>query len=106
MKKILAIITSLAVLPVGAALANDVSCHVSAEQVQPWEAVIELANDYLWTINSMKIDDGCYELKITDPGGNTIRATLDPVTLDVIDAKVKWYDSEPRRSTPPAIAAN
>lgn len=106
MKKSLAIIACLVALPVSAVLANDTSCRVSAEQVQPWEAVIELTRDYMWTIGSMKIDDGCYVLKITDPGGNTIRATLDPVTLDVIDAKIKWFDSEPRRPVAPAMAAN
>ncbi|MEO9231461.1 MAG: PepSY domain-containing protein [Devosia sp.] len=106
MKKTLAIITCLAVLPVSAALANDAGCRVPAEQVQPWEAVVELANGYMWTISSMKIDDGCYKLKFTDPGGNTIRATLDPATLDVIDTKIKWYDSEPQQLASPAIAAN
>lgn len=88
MRRMLAALALAAILPAGAALADD-DCRVSPEQMQSWEAVANLANDYGWTISSMELDDGCYELKVTDVGGNAIEAKIDPATLDVIKARLK-----------------
>ncbi len=88
MKRMLATLAVAAALPAGAALADD-DCRVSPEQMQSWEGVAQLANDYRWTITSMEMDDGCYEVLVTDVGGNTIKAKIDPATLDVIKAKIK-----------------
>ena len=101
MKKILAALAILA-LPAGAALADD-DCVVSPEQMQSWEAVAELASDYGWTITEMEIDDGCYELKVTDIGGNTLKAEIDPATLQVIKAKLR--DLAPTAPAAPAAPA-
>lgn len=90
MKRMLATFAFLAVLPAGAVLAEE-HCRVSPEQTQSWEAVAQLAKDYGWTISSMELDDGCYEVKVTDTGGNTIKAVIDPATLDVIKAKLEEY---------------
>lgn len=88
MKRILATLAVLATLPVTTALAGEY-CRVSPQQLQSWEAVVQLANDYGWTITSMEMDDGCYEVNVTDIGGNTIEAVIDPATLDVIKAKLE-----------------
>jgi hypothetical protein len=41
----------------------------------------------------MELDDGCYELNVIDQGGNSLKMTVDPGTLEVIDGKVKrWSD--------------
>lgn len=88
MKRILATLAVLAALPAGAALA-DTHCRVSPEQMKSWEGVVQLANDYGWTITSMELDDGCYEVDVTDIGGNTIEAVIDPATLEVIKAKLE-----------------
>lgn len=39
----------------------------------------------------MEIDDGCYELRVTDEGGNVLRVKLDLETLDVVGGKVKRF---------------
>lgn len=88
MKRILATLAVLATLPATTALADE-HCRVSPQQLQSWEAVVRLANDYGWTITSMEMDDGCYEVNVTDIGGNTIEAVIDPATLDVIKAKLE-----------------
>lgn len=88
MKRSLGTFALLAAIPAGAALADE-NCRVSPEQMQSWEAVAQLAKDYGWTITSMELDDGCYELDVTDRGGNTIEAVIDPATLDVIKARLE-----------------
>lgn len=100
MKRMLATLALVAALPAGMALADD-DCPVSPEQRQSWEAVAQLANDYGWTISSMEMDDGCYELNVTDTGGNTIEAKIDPATLQVIKAKLEAFA---RDATAPAPA--
>lgn len=39
----------------------------------------------------MEIDDGCCELLVTGPGGNTLEAKPDPGTFDVVDARVEKF---------------
>jgi hypothetical protein len=90
MKRMLAALAVLAVLPAGAAFADD-DCVVTPEQMQSWEAVAQLATDYGWTITSTELDDGCYEVHVTDIGGNTIEAKIDPATLDVIKAELEEF---------------
>lgn len=101
MKRMLATLAMLAVLPAGAALADD-DCRVSPEQMQSWEAVAQLAADYGWTITSTELDDGCYEVDVTDRGGNSIEAKIDPATLQVIKAKLEEFAPEAPAAAAPA----
>ena len=39
----------------------------------------------------MKIDDGCYELRVTDASGNVLKVKIDPATLEVVDGSVKRF---------------
>ena len=91
MKTILPALALIVALPAGAALADD-DCTVPADQRQSWEAVTQLAEDYDWTINWVEIDDGCYEVRVTDVAGNSIKADIDPTTLEVIKAKIRLKD--------------
>lgn len=100
MKTTLAALALLAAVPAGAALADD-DCRVPPARMQSWEAVTQLASDYGWTIHWMEIDDGCYEVFVTDRGGNAIKAEIDPATLDVIKARIKAFADEGR--TPAAV---
>ncbi len=90
MKKTLVMLAFLAALPATAALAGE-KCDVMPEQRQSLEALSKLAGDFGWAIDKMKIDDGCYELRVTDGSGNVLKVKIDPVTLDVIDGKVKRF---------------
>jgi hypothetical protein len=90
MKKTLVTLAFLAALPASAALAGE-KCDVMPEQRQPLEALSKLAGDFGWTIDKMKIDDGCYELRVTDGSGNILKVKVDPATLDVVDGKVKRF---------------
>lgn len=92
MKTLLTATAIALALPAGAALA-DVKCDVPTENMQSWESLIQLTEEFGWSISKMKLDDGCYELNVIDQGGNYLKMTVDPATLDVIDGKVKrWSD--------------
>lgn len=92
MKTILTATLLALALPAGAALA-DVTCDVPTGDRQSWEQLIQLTEEFGWSISKMELDDGCYELRVIDQGGNDLKMTVDPATLEVIDGKVKrWGD--------------
>ena len=96
MKKTFTILAFLAVLPAGAALADD-DCFVPMADWQPREAVARLAEENGWTVRRIKIDDGCYEIDGTNAEGRRIEATINPATLEVIDLEYDDGDGGPRR---------
>ena len=105
MKRMLATLALLAALPAGAALAEG-DCPASPDQMKAWESVVQLARDYNWTITSIGMEDGCYELRVTDVGGNSLKAEIDPATLQVIEARLKGdARSVPAAAPAPAAAA-
>jgi hypothetical protein len=84
MRKTLAIMTLLAGLPATAALAEE-GCFVPMSDWQPREAVAKLAEARGWTVQRIKIDDGCYEIDAKDASGANIEVTFHPATLAVIN---------------------
>ncbi|MEF9602715.1 PepSY domain-containing protein [Paracoccus sp. PXZ] len=95
MKRSLTILTFLAALPSGAALAGD-DCAVPLVDWQPRSAVMRLAEESGWVVRRIKIDDGCYEIKGTDREGHRIEVTVDPGTLQVIE--IEYKDGSDRHS--------
>ncbi len=94
MKKTLTILTFLAMLPAGAALADD-ECFVPMTDWQPREAVARLAERNGWIVRRIKIDDGCYEIDGNDAGGRRIEVTVHPATLQVIE--IEYEDNRGRQ---------
>jgi len=99
MKKTLTILSFLAVLPAGMAIAED-DCFVPMANWQPREAVARLAQENNWTVRRIKIDDGCYEIDGTDAQGRSIEATVHPETLQVIELEYEDKDSGGRHERP------
>jgi hypothetical protein len=100
MKKTLTALAVLAMLPAGAALADD-DCFVPMADWQPREAVANMAHQNNWTVRRIKIDDGCYEIKGRDASGREIEVTVHPATLQVIEFEYEDDDDDddhrPRR---------
>lgn len=96
MTRSLTILTFLAVLPSGAALADD-DCVVPLADWQPRSAVVQMAEENDWSVRRIKIDDGCYEIKGTDRDGRRIEVKVDPATLRMIEIE---YDDEDDRHVP------
>ena len=85
MKKTLTAFALIALLPAGAALADDDECRVPRDQWQPREAVMQLAEQNGWTVRDFEIDDGCYEIEGRDQDGREIEVKLDPATLQIVE---------------------
>ena len=96
MKRTFTILAFLAILPAGAALADD-DCFVPMAEWQPREAVARLAAENGWTVRRIKIDDGCYEIDGADAEGRRIEATIHPATLQVIEVEHEDDDGRPSR---------
>jgi hypothetical protein len=95
MQKTLTILSVLALLPVGAALADD-DCFVPMADWQPRDAVAQLAAENGWTVRRIKIDDGCYEIDGSDAEGRRIEVTVHPGTLEVVEFEYEDDDDRPR----------
>ena len=94
MRKTLSALTLVAMLPAGAALADDDDCSVPRSQWQPREAVMQTAEDNGWTVREFDIDDGCYEIEGRDREGREIEVKLDPATLRIIE--MEYEDDDDR----------
>lgn len=94
MKKILTMLTFLAVVPAGVAFADDDDCFVPMADWQPRDAVAQLAADNGWTVRRIKIDDGCYQIDGRDADGRRIEVTIHPQTLQVIEFEYEDDDDD------------
>ena len=72
MKKTLTALALIALLPAGAALADDDDCNAPRDQWQPREAAMQMAEQNGWTVRDFEIDDGCYEIQGRDQDGREI----------------------------------
>lgn len=96
MKETLTAFALIAILPAGAALADDDDCNVPRNQWQPREAAMQAAKQNGWTVRKFKIDDGCYKIEGRDTTGREIEAKLDPATLKVVKMEYEDDDDDDR----------
>lgn len=95
MRKTLAILSLVAGLATGPALADD-HCFVPMSDWLPREAVAQLAKDNGWSVRRIRIDDGCYQIRGTDKDGRRIKVMLHPTTLEVMEFKYVEDDGRGR----------
>ncbi len=96
MKKTLAALAFVALLPAGAALADNDECRAPRDQWQSQEAAMQFAATKGWTVHEFEIDDGCYEIEARDSEGREFEVKLNPATLEVVEMD---YDDDDRRGT-------
>jgi hypothetical protein len=96
MRLALTILTIVAALPAGSAMADD-DCFVPMADWKPREAVAKMAADLEWTVRRIKIDDGCYEIIGTDAEGRQIEATVHPSTLEILEIEARDNDGRDGR---------
>ena len=86
------------------ALAGD-ECGVPVQHWQSRDAALRHATSLGWQVRSLKIDDGCYEIRGTDRNGLAFKAKVDPETLEIVKFRHRDRDDDrhgSRRQRPPA----
>ena len=63
-----------------AALAAD-DCSDPVADWQPREALRQQLEQRGWTVQRIKVDDGCYEVRGIDKNGNPFKAKFSPASL-------------------------
>lgn len=86
----LALGLALTVAPVWA----DDDCEAPVSHWQSREAVMRFAAQQGWQVRSLKIDDGCYEVRGRDAQGRAFKAKLAPQTLRVVKMKLREHDHD------------
>ncbi|MCS3512681.1 MULTISPECIES: PepSY domain-containing protein [Pseudomonas] len=82
----------LSVLLGGYALADD-DCSEPVSDWQPRENLRQqVEQQYGWSVQRIKVDDGCYELKGSDRKGNAIKASYTPASLRLRKLEIRFGD--------------
>ena len=85
--------TLLSLLLSGYALADD-DCSDPVSDWQPRETLRQqVERQYGWSVQRIKVDDGCYELKATDRKGNAIEASYAPASLRLRKLEIHFGDN-------------
>lgn len=69
----------------GAAQADNGGCSVPEAQWQPRDALQQKLEGEGWTVRSIEVDDGCYEVYGVDADGRRMEAEYNPQTLALLD---------------------
>lgn len=90
MKPLVLILTlSGGLLAAGGALADD-DCTSPMSDWQPREAAVARVGELGVSVDRLRIDDGCYELRGRDAEGNRVEMQLDPATLEVRELEIRF----------------
>lgn len=81
---------SLSLLVISAsAVADDDDCTDPVAQWQPRENLRQQLEDQGWTVQRIKVDDGCYEVKGLDADGHRVKAEYAPASLNLREIEIK-----------------
>lgn len=72
----------LGILVSGAAWADN-DCVAPASEWQPREVLRQQIEQQGWTVQRIKVDDGCYEVRGSDHLGNKFKAKYTPDSLRI-----------------------
>ncbi|WP_426054072.1 PepSY domain-containing protein [Janthinobacterium sp. PSPC2-1] len=72
---------ALSALVFSNAVHADVHCMDPIADWKPREQLQREAEQRGWTVQRIKIDDGCYELRAIDRNGNKVKAKYSPASL-------------------------
>ncbi|WP_210644497.1 MULTISPECIES: PepSY domain-containing protein [unclassified Pseudomonas] len=87
----------VSVLINGYALADD-DCSEPVSDWQPRETLRQQVEQrYGWSVQRIKVDDGCYKLKGLDRKGNVIEARYSPASLHLRKLEIYFRDDDDAR---------
>lgn len=79
----LIITTACASLLATAQVLADDSCADPVADWQPRELLRQQVEQLGWSVQRIKVDDGCYEVRATDRLGNKLEAKYAPASLQI-----------------------
>lgn len=89
----------------GTALA-DTDCTDPVSLWKPRDVLRQQVELGGWTVQRIKVDDGCYEVRGTDRRGNKVKAKYSPATLRIRSLEVEFGpDGDASDYVPPARPA-
>ena len=89
--RILAATLLAGLLANGAAWA-DSSCDEPVANWQPREVLRQQLEQKGWTVQRIKVDDGCYEVRGTDRLGNRVKAKYAPASLRIRKLEIEFSE--------------
>ncbi|MDM7858737.1 PepSY domain-containing protein [Thiopseudomonas acetoxidans] len=72
----------------GSALAGD-DCKDPVDQWQPQDVLRQQLEEQGWTVQSIKVDDGCYKVKGRDADDHRVKAEFTPASLNLMEIEIK-----------------
>ena len=82
--------TLLVGLLAGPAAWADSNCNDPVSSWQPQEALRKQLEQGGWTVQRIKVDDGCYEVRGTDRSGNRVKAKYSPAALRIRKLEIEF----------------
>ena len=86
----LRVLAALALLGAGGGAHADTDCN---DPIATWKPREQLQHDLEqrgWTVQRIKVDDGCYEVRGRDRRGNRVKAKYAPATLQMRSLEVEF----------------
>lgn len=87
MKRFLISALALATFGAGVPAFAGNTCNVPQAEWQPKEALQQKLEAEGWTIKTVKVDEGCYEVYGLDAAGKKMETYFDPKTFAVVDQR-------------------
>lgn len=84
------LLAALAVLLTSTAACADTDCNDPIAQWKPRELLRQQVEQRGWTVQRIKVDDGCYEVRGLDRMGNKVKAKYAPASLRIRSLEVEF----------------
>ena len=85
-----AAIAALAALATSGAAFADNDCTDPISEWKPRELLRQVVERRGWTVQRIKVDDGCYEVRGIDRMGNKIKAKYAPASLRIRSLEIEF----------------
>lgn len=85
---------------------GHVDCTDPIEQWKPRETLRQEVEKNGWTVQRIKVDDGCYEVRAVDRNGNKVKAKYSPATLKIRSFEVEFEGDANMGDYFPAVGRN
>jgi len=86
----LAVLAGLTALAASGMARADTDCTDPIAEWKPRESLRQQLEQRGWTVQRIKVDDGCYEVRGTDRMGNKIKAKYAPASLRIRSLEVEF----------------